>query len=61
MVETKDSQQCAGALILLEKLGLPSNLMRVMERIRVYDRRKLDMESPVFDSWEEMVDAQPRG
>lgn len=49
---------CAGALILLEKLERPSQMMRISERLGMYDRRKLDMAAPVFDSFDEMYDAQ---
>lgn len=51
---------CAGALILLEKLERPSQMMRISERLGLYDRTRLDMDAPVFDSFEEMIDAQPR-
>jgi hypothetical protein len=51
---TDKSQHCAGALILLEKLQSPSQMMRICERIGLYDARKLDMSAPVYDSWEEM-------
>lgn len=51
---------CAGALILLEKLDRPSQMMRICERIGMYDRRKLDMDAPVFDSFHQMAKAQPR-
>jgi hypothetical protein len=54
---TEDTQHCAGALILMEKLETPTNSIRVAERLGMYDRRELDMDSPVFDSWEEMEDA----
>jgi hypothetical protein len=59
-VETKDSQHCAGALIFLERLQRPNQMMRWMERIGAYDRTKLDIKSPVFRSAAEMVKAQPR-
>lgn len=49
---------CAGALILLEKLELPSQMMRICERLGMYDRRKLDMTAPVFDTFEDMIEAQ---
>lgn len=55
--ETGDEGHCAGALILLEKLERPSQLMRIAERIGLYDRRKLDMDAPVYDTFEEMADA----
>lgn len=34
-------------------------MMRIAERIRLYDARKLDMDAPVFDTFDEMIDAQP--
>jgi len=51
---------CAGALILLEKLEQPSQMMRIAERLRMYDARQLDMDAPVFESFEDMVKAQTR-
>ena len=53
-VETEKTQHCAGALILLEKLERPSQLMRIYERINSYDRTKLDMDAPIYDTFEEM-------
>lgn len=55
-VETKDSQHCAGALIFLEKLDRPNQMMRIAERMGFYDRHKLDMDSPVFDNPECMIE-----
>lgn len=52
---SKDEQMCAGAMILLEKLTMPTQMMRIMERLRMYDRRKLDMAAPVFDSVEDFI------
>lgn len=57
---TGDEQHCAGALILLEKLDRPSQMMRISERIGMYDRRKLDMDAPVFDTFRKMITAQSR-
>ena len=34
---------CAGALIYLEKLGKPHQMMRINERLGFYDHTKLDM------------------
>lgn len=59
-VETGKEIHCAGALILLEKLEQPSQMMRIAERLGMYDARKLDMEAPVFDSFEDMIAAQRR-
>lgn len=53
-----DEIHCAGALILLEKLEQPSQMMRIAERLGMYDRTKLDMAAPVFDDWDEMIESQ---
>lgn len=54
----KKSQHCAGALIMLEKVDRPSQMMRIAERIGMYDRTKLDMDAPVFDDPQDFIDAQ---
>jgi hypothetical protein len=51
---TKDSQHCAGALIFCEKTGQPHQMMRIAERLGMYDRRKLDITAPVFSSLQEL-------
>lgn len=38
---------CAGALIFLEKRNQPHQMMRICERIGMYDRTKLDMSAEV--------------
>lgn len=48
---------CAGALILLEKMNMPSQMMRIAERFSMYDHRKLDMKAPVYDNFDEMYEA----
>jgi hypothetical protein len=57
---SESAKHCAGALILLEKEEAPSQMMRIAERLRCYDRTKLDMDAPVFDTFDEMIDSQPR-
>jgi hypothetical protein len=57
MVETKDSQHCAGMLIMLEKMEQPHQMMRICERIGLYDPSQLDMDAPVYDSLDELVEA----
>lgn len=52
-----DSQHCAGALIFLEKQNPPNQMMRIAERLGLYDRTKLDMDAPVFGSLEEVEEA----
>lgn len=59
-VETERTAHCAGALILMEKEGIPSQMMRVCERIGLYSPRKLNMKAPVFDTFNQMIAAQRR-
>lgn len=51
-------QHCAGALVMLENLGLPNQMMRISERLGMYDRRKLKMDSPVYATPHAMISAQ---
>lgn len=55
---TVGTSHCAGALILLEKLRRPSRMMRIATHLGIYDRSKLNMSSPVFDTFEAMREAQ---
>lgn len=55
-----DSHHCAGALILNERLQRPGQLARIAGRLGMYDYRRLDMNSPVFESREEFVDHHSR-
>jgi hypothetical protein len=52
----KGEQHCAGALVMLERIDQPNQMMRIAERLRYYDRRKLRMDSPVFESPEAMIE-----
>lgn len=52
----KNAQHCAGALIFLENQDRPHQMMRICERLGMYDRRKLDMDFPVYDTMEEMIE-----
>jgi len=51
-----DSQMCAGAMIMLEKMEAPTQMMRISERFGKYDHTKLDMEAPVYYDTDEMID-----
>jgi hypothetical protein len=52
----KDEQHCAGALIMLEKMENPNQMMRIAERLGVYDRHKLDMNyAPVYEDGDDMI------
>ena len=52
-VGTEESQHCAGLLIMLEHMEQPHQMMRICERIGLYDRTKLDMNAPVYKSLRE--------
>lgn len=58
--ETDHTHHCAGALIMLEHAERPSQMMRICERIGLYDRTKLRMDSPVFTDPDDFIEAQPR-
>jgi len=46
-VANENSLHCAGALIFNEKRDTPNQMMRICERIGLYDRTKLDMKANV--------------
>lgn len=51
-----DSKMCAGAMIMLEHMKRPTQMMRISERLGHYDYSKLDMEAPVYKDTDEMID-----
>jgi len=57
LTDGPNSQHCAGAMIILEKMQLPNQMMRIAERLGMYDSRKLDMKSPVYEDLEEWIEA----
>ena len=59
-VITKKSQHCAGALIVIERMERPSQMIRIMERLGFYDRRMLNMRAPVYASFTAMIRAAQR-
>ncbi len=48
---SSDQQHCAGAMIFLEKEDRPNQMMRIAERIGMYDRRKLNMNVDIVDEY----------
>lgn len=58
-VAQKGERHCAGALIFAEKNKNATQIMRIMERIRAYDARRLMADkavvATVFDSLPEML------
>lgn len=56
--EVTEEQHCAGAMIVLEKMERPNQMMRIAERLGLYDRSKLKMDAPVFEDMEQFIEAQ---
>lgn len=54
-VRSPEESHCAGALIFLEIQNKPNQIMRIAERLGLYDRTKLDMGARVFRSAKAMV------
>lgn len=57
VIEDKTAQMCAGFLILLEKEQKPNQIMRIAERLGLYDRTKLRMDAPVYDNIDDCLAA----
>lgn len=49
-------QHCAGALIFAEKNGTATQMMRICERLGMYDHTQLNMDADVFDDIDEMME-----
>src|SRR5690348_16533888 len=56
----KEGQHCAGAMILLQKLEQPNQLMRIAERMGLYDYKKLNMDAPIFEDFDEFIEYHSR-
>ncbi|MBE0467986.1 MAG: hypothetical protein IBX55_00460 [Methyloprofundus sp.] len=54
----EDREQCAGAMIMLRKMGRENTLMQVMERLGAFDPNNLDMRASIFESDNEFIQAQ---
>jgi len=48
-------QMCAGSMIMLEHMEQPNQMMRIAERLRMYDHTKMDMVAPVFKNGDDFV------
>jgi len=57
-----EEQFCAGAMVMLENedIAILNQMIRIAERLGFYDPEKLDMKSPVFDCFPDMIEAQDR-
>lgn len=55
MESLAESQFCAGALIMMEKQNAPNQIMRIAERLGIYDPSALDMGASVCGSSLEFI------
>lgn len=56
---TETSKHCAGAMITMEREGKANQMMRIGERLGLYNPEDLQMGSPVFDTLTDWVAAHP--
>ena len=56
-IEPRTAQHCAGAMILLERMGQPNQWMRIAERMGWYRRDRLRMDAPVYADDQAMLAA----
>lgn len=45
-------------MLMLEKINRPNQMMRICERLGMYDRTKLVGAEDVFDDFEDWIDSQ---
>lgn len=50
-------RECGGEMVTLEREGRANQGMRIAERFGFYDRERLDMDAPVYDSIDEWREA----
>lgn len=55
----KNSKHCAGAAILLVKLGKPNQSMQLADRLGLTPLDGYDLEQPIYGSFDEMRSKQP--
>ncbi|URJ76316.1 hypothetical protein MF621_004022 (plasmid) [Bacillus velezensis] len=49
-LQKSDQQHCGGAMIFLEREERPNQIMRIAERIGVYDHKSLNMNADIIDN-----------
>ena len=54
---TTKSEHCAGLMIMLEHMKQPTQMMRIAERIDLYDPSSLQMDSPVYEHVDDYLEA----
>ena len=54
---TYGAQECAGALIILDRMGYPNQMTRIAQRLGAFDPAALDIDADVFDDLDEWIEA----
>ena len=61
MQRNQEEQHCAGALIMLERMDRPNQMMRIAGRINQYDPSRLHMDTPnVVQDGDEFIELHTR-
>jgi len=55
---TSDTKTCAGFAIMAENMQRPTQMMRIAERLGMYDPSKLHRDSPTHQTPKAFIDAQ---
>lgn len=56
--DESDKQHCVGATLILEKLEMPNQMMRIAGRLGLYDPSVLSGSDEVFDDFEDWIESQ---
>lgn len=56
-IDDTNGQVCAGSLIMAERLGKVPQMVRIAERLGMYDHTQLDMAAPVYKTPAAMIEA----
>ncbi|MGG6267082.1 DUF6283 family protein [Leptolyngbya sp. AN03gr2] len=57
-LQHREPQHCAGAIIVLEKMGMRSIMLRLAMRTGTYDPGQLQCLDQVYDSWKTFESAE---
>lgn len=56
----KVKQHCAGALVIMHKTDTQGDMQQIAERLGMYSRDDLRMDSPVYERFQAFIEAQER-
>lgn len=53
----EETSHCAGALVMIKKNDVAHQMTQIAERFGLYDPSKIDMESPVYETFDAFIEA----